>query len=734
MFKRLLLLFVLLAFQMGFAQSEKPTGKDIFEMITKAGNHLRKMECDKSLYLAKKALSQAHSIKNNVLIAKAYNIIGLNLEEFSDYKKAISFYKEGLKYANATTNDTLKYSLNNNLGNVYCFRKVDFNKGVEHYKKALSYSLIMKDEYEIMYANLNIASAYFAVEEYDKGLPYLNDAEITVRKSDELEAKISLNSLLGSYYTYTNRFAKAERSFKEALRLCGEEKPEFLEGNATEVYGDISRLYSKTREYEKAYFYLDKYNSLKNKSYDEGQAKAVKIAGLSIELDEYKRQMGQIELEKYIQKQNLQQSKIVVVLFIVVFLILLLLLYTLFKNNRFRKKINNELTIANQELKIAKEKAEEASQLKTQFVSTISHELRTPLYGVIGITDMILDEHKELIGSPYLNSLKFSAKYLLSLVNDILQINKIEENKIILESIPFNVSDKINNILSSLQFIANKNKNKLKCEIDPAIPEFLIGDKLRLSQILMNLIGNALKFTKKGKVIVSADLVRVDGKVNYIKFKIKDNGVGIAKDDQDKIFEKFVQVDRKEEDYQGTGLGLSIVKKLVELFGSEIYLESKEGEGTTFTFTIGFEADTIKSNTIISGFEVDLTSSQIFNVLVVEDNKINQMVTKKILEGNNFKCQVVDNGLVAIKLLKKENFDVILMDINMPIINGFDTTRKIREIGILTPIVALTAFSKEEVIDEVISSGMNDIIVKPFEPVKLFQVIANQITKLKNAD
>lgn len=734
MLQRLLLLFVLLAFQLASGQSEKVTSSDINDMIVKASDHLRKLECDQSLRLARKALDEAHKINDNKLMARSYNLIALNFEEFSDYNKAISFYNKGIKSAYASSDNFLIYALNNNLGNVYYYRKISYKKGIEYYKTALSYALKLNDDTQVMFINLNIASAYFLMDSYKEGFSYLKNAEPIVKKTDDLEANISLYSLYGLYYTHTNEFDKAETALKTALNYTEKDIPKLLEANAADVYDYMSRLYVKTKQFEKAYYYSDKFNELATKYYNEERTKAVKVAGLSVELEEYKRQVDKIESEKYIQNKNIKQSKIVVILFIIVFLILLLLLYTLYKNNRFRKKINFELTAANQELKFAKEKAEEASLLKTQFVSTISHELRTPLYGVVGITNMILDEHKELINSPYINSLKFSAKYLLSLVNDILQINKIEENKIILESLTFNITDEINTVLSSLQFIANKNKNKLKCEIDSAIPEFLIGDKLRLSQILMNLISNALKFTKKGKVIVTADLVRVENKMNYIQFQIKDNGIGIAKDDQAKIFEKFVQIERKEDDYQGTGLGLAIVQRLIELFGSTISLDSRDGEGTTFTFTIGFEADIVKSNKIISDFEVDLTSSQIFKVLVVEDNKINQMVTKKILEGNNFKCQVVDNGLIALKLLKKETFDVILMDLNMPVINGFDSSKKIRELGITTPIVALTAFAKEEVIEEVIASGMNDIIIKPFEPVKLFQIISNQINKNKNTD
>ena len=158
-------------------------------------------------------------------------------------------------------------------------------------------------------------------------------------------------------------------------------------------------------------------------------------------------------------------------------------------------------------------------------------------------------------------------------------------------------------------------------------------------------------------------------------------------------------------------------------------MESKVGLGTSFTFTIGFEADTLKTINIINDFVVDLSTSEIFSVLVVEDNKINQMVTKRILENNNFKCKIVDDGLIALQLLEKESFDVILMDLNMPIISGFETSKRIRQMEIKTPIIALTAFSKEEVSEEVIASGMNDIIIKPFEPTKLFEIINNQISK-----
>ncbi len=207
--------------------------------------------------------------------------------------------------------------------------------------------------------------------------------------------------------------------------------------------------------------------------------------------------------------------------------------------------------------------------------------------------------------------------------------------------------------------------------------------------------------------------------------------MGIAAADQDKIFEKFVQVGIKENDYQGTGLGLAIVKRLLELFKSQIQLESKIGEGTTFKFTIAFEFDVNKTNEIIKNIKVDLSSGQIFSVLVVEDNKINQTITKKIIEKNNCSCVIANDGYQALEILKKEKFDIILMDINMPLMNGFETTRKMRLNKIDTPVIALTAFAKDEITEEALSAGMNDIMIKPFEPKKLFQVINDQMKKAK---
>ncbi|WP_235832285.1 response regulator [Flavobacterium zhairuonense] len=719
----LLIFFLNCVCSSAFTQSEAISEAKVNKLVKQAWDDFKDSNFEKSLITSRVALNYATTIKNNVLIAKSYKIIAGNYSELSEFDKAIFFYNKSLFYANKTNNDSIKYSLHNNLGNLYCFEKKQFDKGISYYKKSIAYSLKINDIDQVYFTNVNIAWAYFDVGKFKEGYPYLKFVGNNIEKYGDESTEIVVNMLNGMYSSFKNENDTANAYFLSAIAAGknGNEKSDL-----SYAHLEYSKFLLKINKYKEAYENLTLYNQITEELYNQEKIKKASTAGFNLELDEYKRQIDKIENEKISQYQSLKKSRIIVILFVLISLILLVLIVTLIKNIRFKKKHNLEL------LK-AKEIAEEASLLKTQFISTISHELRTPLYGVVGITNMLLEEHKELSRSQHLSSLKFSARYLLSLVNDILQINKIEENKVVLENLTFNISDEIMMIKNSLSFLSQKNNNKINVYIDPNIPEYLIGDKLRLAQILMNLVSNALKFTKNGEVEVKVDLLKTDGKNHFLDFLIKDNGIGIATVDQSKIFEKFVQVGRKDEDYQGTGLGLSIVKRLLGLFGSTITLESDLGQGTSFSFVIPFEHDPEKTIKIINEIEVDLTSNEVHKILIVEDNRINQLVTKKIIEKNNYDCKVADDGFGALEILQKETFDLILMDINMPLMNGFETSKRIRLQGIKTPIVALTAFDKDEITDEAISSGINDIIIKPFEPVKLFKIISYLIEEAKNA-
>ena len=712
-----------------FSQEKEFSKKDIKEWLSKSGKYFLNLESDMSLQYANKALEYSIKLQEYELAAKSYNLIGLNFADFADEKKAIDYYKKGLEYANKTSNDTIKCWLTNNIANIYSYNKIDFKESIKYYKLGLYYSVKFNDEYEITFNKLNMVTAYFSMGDYQNGIVYLNEVKKYVDTKGDVEAKITLNTLYADYYNQLNQDEKAEEYYLKSLEYCSQNEVDFINTHVSNTFKDISDFYFKKKDFVKAYDYLKKHDSLQDIIYNEQRTKEVTIEGHKIEKDEVKRRIEQIEAEKVIQDEKLFTTKIIIILFFIIFTILFLLLFSLIRNNKDKVRSNLKLKIANEELIIAKEKAEEASNIKTQFISNISHELRTPLYGVIGMTDIIEEEHKELRGSQHLKSLKFSAKYLLALVNDILKVYKIEEQKIVLENVLFNLEDEIETIIDSLKIIATTNKNEMIYEIDKNIPEFLYGDKIRLSQILINLISNSLKFTNNGTVKVSACAENINGNHFNLVLNVIDNGIGIPVKYQNVVFDKFVQIERKEDDYQGTGLGLTIVKKLVELFQGSIRLESEEGIGTTFVVKLPFQTGTDKSIEIINSTEVDLSEYSNYKILIVEDNKINQVVTKRLLENHKFICEIVEDGYKAIEILKYEKFDAVLMDINMPLINGFETSKIIRSNGIKIPIIAVTAFDRQEIEEKMMDAEINDVIVKPFEPAKLFQMIYKQINE-----
>ncbi len=724
--KILLFVFLLFIFQVSFSQNEKLTKKEVFALLAKSDSLILQSKYKESLEFSYKALNQSLELKDNTLIAISYNSVAGNYEEILEDNKALALYEKAIDYTDKAKNDTLKIWFYNNIGNIYQNRKKDYEKSLAYYNKSLAFAERFKDTGSMVLIKLNKAFVLFKQGNQKEAIKNLDYSEKHIDYMRFPDTETSLYLLLGMKFNYLKENDKADLNFKKAIQISKENE---FDSYLSDAYEEYAKHFFSIGDYKNAYFTLQNHDEVKSRIYNSEILKNSQLVALKIELEKSKKAIQVMSKDQKLQSDSLKKTKIIVTLIMIFLLLMLFLLYVLYRNNLFRTKINNYLEDKNIELNIAKEKAEEASKVKTQFISTISHELRTPLYGVVGITNMLSDEHKELADSPHLNSLKFSARYLLSLVNDLLQINKIEENKVVLENATMNLVDEVQMVTNSLIFIANRNTNKIITIIDPNIPEFLVGDKLRLSQILMNLISNALKFTQNGKVTVSASLDRQENSISFIKFVVEDTGMGIAAKDLDKIFDKFVQIDRKEDDYQGAGLGLSIVKKLISLFGSEINVESKENEGTKFTYTIGFDSDSRKVNEIINNIQVDLSANKVYKILVVEDNKINQMVTRKILEKNNFKSVVVDDGYAAVEALIKEPFDVVLMDINMPLINGFDTTRLIRKKGITIPIIALTAFAKDEISEEALSSGMDDVLIKPFEPSKLIIAIENLVNK-----
>ncbi|MBX2842227.1 MAG: PAS domain S-box protein [Flammeovirgaceae bacterium] len=393
-----------------------------------------------------------------------------------------------------------------------------------------------------------------------------------------------------------------------------------------------------------------------------------------------------------------------------------------------------------QELQIIKSKeiAEKASLAKTEFLSTMSHEIRTPLNSVIGMSHLLIEDEPKPCQIERLKILRFSAENLLSLINDILDFSKIESGELKLEEVDFNLIELIEMIKSGLSYKAEEKGLKLKVMLDSSIPYILKGDQMRLTQILTNLVNNAIKFTEKGIVKINIELEDQDYDFVLINFAIIDTGIGIEPEKIDLIFQKFTQAESDTtRRFGGTGLGLSITKNLLQLFKSEIKVESQFGKGSTFYFQLKIKKGNhqqVKSMTNIykeNASENNTKDLNGANILIVEDNLTNQMVAEQFLSKWNTKLSFALNGKIALEMIRKNDYDIILMDLQMPVMDGFEAAEKIKtlcpEKFAKTKIIALSAAALSDVYDKAVVEGMVDFISKPFNPTELFEKIAKYL-------
>ena len=383
-----------------------------------------------------------------------------------------------------------------------------------------------------------------------------------------------------------------------------------------------------------------------------------------------------------------------------------------------------------QQLILSKDVAEKAALSKSQFLSTMSHEIRTPMNAVIGFTHLLLQMNPREDQMEYLKMLKFSAENLLVLINDILDFSKIEAGKIEFEEADFSIKQLITNVrLASLQKATEKDI-QLKLLIDQELPDVVMGDPVRLGQILTNLISNAVKFTKEGKVTVVASLNEKNKDYTTVDFEVTDTGIGIAADKLENIFESFTQASsdttRK---FGGTGLGLTITKRLLELMGSEINVRSELGKGSVFYFSLKLKNS---SKQFIQGIKeeshFETKSLKGIKILIAEDNQINVILAKQYMKLWDVECDVAENGEIAYTLVQTNDYDMVLMDLQMPEMDGYQTTVAIRQLPNEKfknlPIIALTASAMLDIKDQAFVVGMNDYISKPFNPDELHRKIA----------
>ena len=527
---------------------------------------------------------------------------------------------------------------NENLAITYSIKGL-LHAGKKEYKDALEYLNSAKTLFEENDLEVNIPEVTLNQAKIHLKLNDYKTAKSLLEKTIVLAKKNNQNDILSSALIYSGKALDHLGNAEQGIILTNEgieiAKTNTITEYVNEGYLTLSKIYENNKNFELAHQYLQKHVQLSDSIFN------VQRANLSPEKRaDYIELYNATEFQKLKTKVEEQESdsnlaKITTILSIALITILSLLTLSLYKNNNIRLKSNNMLQEKNDDLIEAMKRAELASKTKANFLSTVTHELRTPLYAVTGLTNMLLEEKPNPEQIPHLKSLKFSGDYLLTFINDILQINKIEANKVELDPVLFNLKTKVENVCSALNNSALDNNIQMHYDYQKNLPETFIGDNLKISQILINLIGNAIKFTKDGDIWVRIYSISKKGDDHVLRFEIEDNGIGISKEKQDNMFESFsqgsIQINRK---YGGTGLGLSIVKGLIEILKGKIYLKSELGKGTTFFFEIPltYAPETVKIEK--EDYSKNISKLDISNIkiLIVEDNKINQMITKKILK------------------------------------------------------------------------------------------------------
>lgn len=396
-----------------------------------------------------------------------------------------------------------------------------------------------------------------------------------------------------------------------------------------------------------------------------------------------------------------------------------------------QKRIDAELKEAKSKAETDKKIADHAVMAKQQFLSNMSHEIRTPMNAIIGFTKVLMKTDLSEKQKEYLQAIQSSGDNLIVLINDILDLAKVDAGKMIFINAPFKMSESINTILHLFETKIQESNLELVKEYDVRIPEDLLGDSVRFHQILINLLGNAVKFTSKGKIKVQANLLSEDEEKVTVEIKVSDTGIGIEKNKIATIFENFEQANSITSClYGGTGLGLAIVKQLVEQQGGTISVESDVTKGSTFCFSLSFYKNQIDGSITVAEDEKKELKNEIkkLKILVVEDVQLNQLLLRTILDDFKFEWDMADNGKIAIEKLETNSYDIILMDLQMPIMNGFEATEHIRnKMNLQTPIIALTADVTSVDVEKCKCVGMNDYISKPLDEKLLYSKILDLI-------
>jgi signal transduction histidine kinase/ActR/RegA family two-component response regulator len=683
-------------------------------------------------------LEQAPDLIKNAQDINAYDLelifrsaLGNSFIQLDDIKNASIYFNQALEVARKKQDTSGVLLMYVNLGNTYFME--DRNKAAAYLNKAAAYKYSGERGVLLNFIiHNNLAELYVSLKKPELARYQLSkivdkiDLEELAHMRDAFLG--SINYVKSGIYLLEDQPEMAITYALESLEYQDANDANYRIGN----YKSLMTAYERIGKYEMLPKIHKVYDSLKEVRYQKDKMKQQQIARTEIRLDKTEQDLSASQLENELAVQKASRSKLFLMFFIIMALLLLLVSVFLLRAKNKRDRLLKGLKVKNKQYLKAKDKSEKLAQSNTRFLSTISHELRTPLYGIVGLSSSFLNDPILSTYEEEFKSLKFSADYLLALVNDVLHINKFsskEGRK--LKEVHFNLYVLLENIIKSFTFLNEKQNNKVSIDLDAEIPEILFGDKTKLSQVLMNLMSNASKFTEDGIIVFHIQKLDKNTENFKLLFEIKDSGRGIHPDNQKNVLEEFTQVKESyDQEVNGTGLGLPIVNKILTILGSSLHMNSIYNKGTTISFILNAhkgEKEQVE-NEIGS---TDITCLHNKKVLIVDDNRINQLVTQKALEQHFMIHETVSNGKEAVEMAQTTSFDFILMDINMPVMNGIEATQKIREFDAETPIIALTATDFADLENEVYCHGINSIIVKPYEIDHLLQSLLQELKQLK---
>lgn len=669
-----------------------------------------------------KCLKLTEEIKYDPGIAWSLNAISAIYENQGNKEKGLEYCLKSLEISERIGGKVLASYTMHRIGDIY-FDLGDKAKAKEFYERGLAVAEELNDKRSISFSLQGIGRIHEYHGEIEKALESFKRCLSLAKEIGDIDTECEILEAIGQVQmaqgNYVLGIEECQKSYEIAIKIGSLDDQ--LDACKCLYKGNKALgKYAKALEYHEKMLVLEdsiNYESLANNLQQMEFAKQMFADSLKQEEENLKIEMNhRTELGKKDRTRNI---------FIISGLIVLLFAGGLWNRMYFTRK-------ANARLKKEKDRAESSEQFKHQFLANMSHEIRTPMNAIKGMSDILIRRKPKSNQMKYLNAIKESSDSLLVIINDILDLSKIEIGKVDLEHIPFSISEMIKNVHTIMQFKAEEKGLELKSDIPDNVPQ-VIGDPTRLRQVIINLVGNAIKFTVKGIVTTSLKIeTHENGTDINAHFTISDTGIGIDEDKIEQVFNSFEQAyadtSRK---FGGTGLGLSISKKLIELQHGKIWVESKKGLGSQFHFTLPYiikDEEDIEAGSAISNIENISNQLKGISVLLAEDNAFNAVVALEELEDaiEDANIVVAENGAIAVEQISHNDFDVVLMDVQMPVMNGYEATKAIRDLDgekSKTPIIAMTANVMKEEVELCYKAGMNDFIGKPFDTEELIQKI-----------